>query len=109
MSERLDLAKVISEQLSGTGIRLEDIIEAKKVVDKDYDKWDDSDIIAVLDDLLKRAKPMLIVANKADMPTSDENIKRLEDKIWKCNCSFSRIRTCPYTCLRSRVNKLFPG
>ena len=80
MSERLDLAKVISEQLSGTGIRLEDIIEAKKVVDKDYDKWDDSDIIAVLDDLLKRAKPMLIVANKADMPTSDENIKRLEDK-----------------------------
>ena len=33
MSERLDLAKVISEQLSGTGIRLEDIIEAKKVVD----------------------------------------------------------------------------
>lgn len=80
MSERLDLAKVISEQLSGTGIRLEDIIEAKKVVDKDYDKWDDSDIIAVLDDLLKRAKPMLIVANKADMPTSEENIKRLEEK-----------------------------
>ena len=80
LSERLDLAKVIAEQLSGTGIKLEEIIEAKKVVDKDYDKWDDSDIIAVLDDLIKRSKPMLIVANKADLPTSEENIKRLEEK-----------------------------
>ncbi len=80
MSERLDLSKVIAEQLSGTGIRIEDIIEAKKVVDKDYDKWDDNDIISVIDDLLKRAKPMLIVANKADMPAAEENINRLEEK-----------------------------
>ena len=80
LSERLDLAKVIAEQLSGTGIKLEEIIEAKKVVTKDYDKWNDSDIIAVLDDLIKESKPMLIVANKADLPTAEENIKRLEEK-----------------------------
>lgn len=80
MSERLDIAKVLSEQLSGTGIPLEDIAEAKKVVDKDYDKWEDDDIIKMLEDLLKRAKPMLIVANKADLPTSEKNIKRLEEK-----------------------------
>lgn len=83
MSERLDLAKVLSEQLSGTGIGLEDIIEAKKVVNKDYDKWEDDDIIKMLGDLLKRAKPMLIVANKADLPTSEANIKRLGDKYGK--------------------------
>lgn len=80
MSERLDIAKVLSEQLSGTGINLEDIAEAKKVVDKDYDKWEDDDIINMLQDLLRRAKPMLIVANKADLPTSEKNIKRLEEK-----------------------------
>ncbi|ADZ08277.1 GTPase of unknown function domain protein [Methanobacterium lacus] len=80
MSERLDIAKVLSEQLSGTGIALEDIAEAKKVVDKDYDKWEDDDIINMLQDLLRRAKPMLIVANKADLPTSEKNIKRLEEK-----------------------------
>jgi ribosome-binding ATPase len=83
MSERLDLAKVLSEQLSGTGIRLEDIIEAKKIVDKDYDKWDNDDIKMVLQDLLRRAKPMLIVANKADLPSSEVNIKRLEEKYGK--------------------------
>ena len=83
MSERLDIAKVLSEQLSGTGITLEDIAEAKKVVDKDYDKWEDNDIINMLQDLLRRAKPMLIVANKADLPTSEKNIKRLEEKYGK--------------------------
>ncbi|UTB33941.1 MAG: redox-regulated ATPase YchF [Methanobacterium sp. ERen5] len=83
MSERLDIAKVISEQLSGTGIALEDIAEAKKVVDKDYDKWEDDDIINMLQDTLRRAKPMLIVANKADLPTSEKNIKRLEEKYGK--------------------------
>lgn len=80
MSERLDIAKVLSDQLSGTGIRVEDISEAKKVVDKDYDKWEDSDIVSFLDELLKKSKPMLIVANKADLPSSDENIKRLKEK-----------------------------
>lgn len=80
MSERLDIAKVLSEQLSGTGIRVEEIAEAKKIVDKDYDKWEDDDIVAFLDKLLKLSKPMLIVANKADLPNSEENIKRLNEK-----------------------------
>lgn len=53
------------------------------MVDKDYDKWEDDDIIKMLEDLLKRAKPMLIVANKADLPTSEKNIKRLEEKYGK--------------------------
>jgi ribosome-binding ATPase len=80
MSERLKFAVVIAEQLSGTGIMLEDVIESTKLVSKDYDKWEDSDIITVLDDLLKRAKPMLIIANKADLPTAEENIERLKEK-----------------------------
>lgn len=80
MSERLDIAKVLLDQLSGTGIRVEEISEAKKVVDKDYDKWEDSDIVTFLDELLKKSKPMLIVANKADLPSSEENIKRLKER-----------------------------
>jgi len=80
LSEKLDIAKVIAEQLSGTGIMLEEVIEAKKTINKKYKDWDDKDIIMLLDDLLRRAKPMLIVANKADLPSSEDNIRRLKDK-----------------------------
>ncbi|MBP2046079.1 redox-regulated ATPase YchF [Methanobacterium aggregans] len=80
MSERLDFAKVIAEQLSGIGVALEEVIEAKRTVTKDYDKWEDEDIATFLDDLLQRSKPMIIIANKADTPTAEENIKRLQEK-----------------------------
>ena len=80
LSEKLDFAKVIAEQLSGTGISLEEVAESKKIITKDIDKWDDHDIIEFLDNLLRRAKPMLIVANKADLPTAVENVKRLQEK-----------------------------
>ena len=80
MSEHLDFAKVIAEQFSGIGMALEDVIEAKRLITKDYDKWEDEDIVAFLDDLLRRSKPMIIVANKADTPTAEENIKRLQKK-----------------------------
>ena len=80
MSEHLDFAKVIAEQFSGIGMALEDVVEAKRIITKDYDKWEDEDIVAFLDDLLQRSKPMIIVANKADTPTAEENIKRLQEK-----------------------------
>ena len=80
LSEKLDFAKVIADQLSGTGISLEEVAEAKKVIEKDIDKWEDEDIIEFLDYLLRLAKPMLIVANKADLPTAEENVKRLQEK-----------------------------
>lgn len=80
LSEKLDIAKVIADQLSGTGIFLEEVAEARKIITKDIDKWEDEDIIKFLDNLLQRAKPMLIVANKADLPFAKDNIKRLQDK-----------------------------
>ena len=80
LSERLDFAKVMAEQLSGTGILLEDVLEAKRDIDKDYHHWTKEDIIQFLDALLRIAKPMLIVANKADIHPAEENIRRLEEK-----------------------------
>nr|WP_319373586.1 redox-regulated ATPase YchF [uncultured Methanobacterium sp.] len=80
LSEKLDIAKVIAEQLSGAGITVEDVLEAKRSVTKEYKDWEDEDIIDLLDNLLKIAKPMLIVANKADLPHAEENIPRLREK-----------------------------
>ena len=79
-AEKLDVSKVIYEQLSGTGITLENIVDAKRTLEQDYAKWEDEDRIQLVKNLLKIAKPMLIVANKADLPTSEENIKRIKEK-----------------------------
>lgn len=79
-AEKLDIAKVIFDQLSGTGISLEDIIEAKRTVNPDYTKWDEEEFIKLTCNILRIAKPMLIIANKADLPTSEENIKRIKEK-----------------------------
>ena len=79
-AEHLDVSKVIYEQLSGTGITVEDVIEAKRKIEPDYNKWEEEDLIELTRNILKISKPMIIVANKADLPTSAENIKRLQEK-----------------------------
>lgn len=80
MSEHLNFAKVIADQLSGTGVMLEDVIEAERIMDDDYDKWEKEDILRFLDRLLQLSKPIIIVANKIDSPQAEKNIRRLQDK-----------------------------
>ncbi|MBM4240635.1 MAG: redox-regulated ATPase YchF [Euryarchaeota archaeon] len=80
LSEKIDFSRILAEQLSGTGIGLESIVEAKKAVEAEYHEWKDDDIIEFLDVLLQTAKPMLIVANKADIHGAEENIGRLKEK-----------------------------
>ena len=79
-AEHLDIAKVLFDQLSGTGIAIEDIIEAKRTVDPDYNKWEEEDLIELTRNILKIAKPMMVIANKADLPNSAENIERIKEK-----------------------------
>ncbi|WP_305554999.1 redox-regulated ATPase YchF [Methanobrevibacter sp. V74] len=79
-AEHLDISKVLFDQLSGTGIAIEDIIEAKRNIEPDYNRWDEEDLIELTRNILHIAKPMMIVANKADLPTSAENIKKIKEK-----------------------------
>ena len=79
-AEHLDISKVIYDQLSGTGIMLEDIIEALRDFEQDYTKWTEDDLIEITRSILKISKPMLIVANKADLPGADKNIERIKEK-----------------------------
>ena len=79
-AEHLDIAKVLFDQLSGTGITIEDIIEAKRNIEPDYNKWEEEDLIELTRNILKIAKPMMVIANKADLPTSAANIERIKEK-----------------------------
>ena len=80
MSEHLNFAKVIADQLSGTGVMVEDVIEAERIMNDEYDKWEKEDILRFLSRLLELSKPIIIVANKIDAPTAEENIRRLKEK-----------------------------
>lgn len=80
MSEHLNFAKVISEQLTGAGVLLDDVIEAERIMNDEYDKWEQEDLLRFIDKILESAKPIIIVANKTDTPQAEENIKRLKEK-----------------------------
>ena len=43
-AEHLDISRVIFDQLSGTGIALEDVIEALRTVSPDFGKWEQSQV-----------------------------------------------------------------
>ena len=79
-AEHLDFSKVIFEQLSGTGILIEDVIEALRTVNPNYGKWEEEDLIEFVRNLLNIAKPSIVIANKADLPTARENIERMKEK-----------------------------
>ena len=79
-AEHLDFSKVIFEQLSGTGILIEDVIEALRTVNPNYGKWEDEDLIEFVRNLLNIAKPSIVIANKADLAGARENIERMKEK-----------------------------
>ena len=79
-AEHLDFSRVIFNQLSGTGILIEDVIEALRTVNPNYSKWEEEDLIEFVRNLLNIAKPSIVIANKADLPTARENIERMKEK-----------------------------
>lgn len=76
-----DLTAMLETQLSGLAIKRTHIVEAIKKAGLNEDKptkWSDDDLVKFLDELRKIAKPMLIAANKIDIPVAEENVERLK-------------------------------
>ena len=77
-----DLISLLETRLSGLAIRRNHIIEALRKTNLNAEKptlWSDDDLISFLDVLRSISKPMLIAANKIDLPTAEENVERLKD------------------------------
>jgi ribosome-binding ATPase YchF (GTP1/OBG family) len=71
----------LEERLSGLGIKRSHIVEAIRRTGLKADKptaWTDGDFLKFVDTLRLISKPMLIVANKIDLPTAEANIERLK-------------------------------
>lgn len=81
-AESKDILSMLEERLSGLSIRRNHISEAMRRADLSTEKptfWSDEDFLKFVDTLRQVAKPMLIVANKMDLPTSQENFERLKE------------------------------
>ncbi len=77
---RTNLLDPLTERLSGLAIRKVHIAEALEQADLNSEKptlWSEKDLFHFSHLLLHIAKPMLIAANKTDLPQAEENIKRM--------------------------------
>jgi ribosome-binding ATPase YchF (GTP1/OBG family) len=76
------LVTLLEDRLSGLAIKRSHILESLKKTAFDADKptrWTDDDLLKFAAELRKNAKPMLIAANKIDLPPAEENFNRLQE------------------------------
>jgi len=80
-SATTDLLTLLENRLSGLTIKRSHIIEALRKTALNAEKpttWSDDDLIEFLNVLRTVSKPMLIAANKIDLPHAEENVERLK-------------------------------
>jgi len=77
-----DLLTLLEDRLSGLAIRRNHIIEALRKTELNAEKptaWSNEDLVKFMDALRRVSKPLLIAANKIDLPTAEENAERLKE------------------------------
>ena len=80
-AESKDLHGMLEERLSGLSIKRNQIFEATRKACLNVDKptlWSEEDFLRFVDTLRRISKPMLIVANKMDLPEADANLEKLK-------------------------------
>ncbi len=81
--EHKKLAEAVAKQFSGLGVAaaaVENIMEGLKLDAENPLKWSDDDLKSFATALRRKTKPLLIAANKCDIPESAGNIKRLQQE-----------------------------
>jgi ribosome-binding ATPase YchF (GTP1/OBG family) len=80
-AESKDLYTMLEERLSGLAIKRSHIYDATKKTGLNPEKptsWSEEDFLKFVDTMRRISKPMLIVANKIDLPTAEANLERLK-------------------------------
>jgi len=77
----INLLDILEERLSGLQIKRTQIFEAIRETKLNPEKptaWSEEEFIKFVDSLRRIAKPMLIAANKIDVPPAEENLERMK-------------------------------
>jgi ribosome-binding ATPase YchF (GTP1/OBG family) len=79
--DKKGIAAPLEDRLTGLGIKRQSVAEAIRKANLNVDKpatWSDEDFYRFVDNLRKISKPMIIVANKIDLPTAEANVEKLK-------------------------------
>jgi ribosome-binding ATPase YchF (GTP1/OBG family) len=80
-ADKKGIAHHLEDRLNGLSIKRQCVNEAVRKADLNLDKpatWTDEDFYRFVDELRRISKPLLIVANKIDLPTAQTNVERLK-------------------------------
>ena len=72
---------LLEEKLSGLGIRRSHLMTARARTQLSFEKpsaWSDDDFLKLVTELRKSSKPLLIAANKIDIPSAAKNLEALD-------------------------------
>jgi ribosome-binding ATPase YchF (GTP1/OBG family) len=78
---KTDFAKSVAKQFSGLKIKEDDIkhvLMKLKLQTENLTAWTETDLKNFTTTLRHETKPMIIAANKADLPSAEENLKKLQ-------------------------------
>ena len=78
--EHRDVAKSIAKQLSGLKVTEEMVKIAIKNLPSSPSSWSESDLLSLATELRKKSKPMIIAANKIDIPGAYKNLENLKKR-----------------------------
>jgi len=76
-----ELPPLLEEKLSGLGVLRDHILRARHNVRLNFERptsWTNSDILKLISELRKLSKPILIAANKMDVPPAKQNLEELK-------------------------------
>ncbi len=83
VQEKQQIHKALTKQLTGLGVT-EDMIKLAMTMfslsEKPATQWRDDDLLRLAAELRRKTKPMIIAANKMDMPGARKNIERLQQE-----------------------------
>ena len=81
--EELDLVEEIARHLSGLGIKGPHVAQAFREAGVDSsnpEKWTEDDLLRFVGEVRRVSKPIMIAANKADVPAAEANIEGLRQR-----------------------------
>ncbi len=78
-AEKSNVAFAIANQMSGLRVTEAMVKDAIKQFPENIIHWDETLLIRLARSLRQKSKPMIVAANKMDLPTAEANLKRMRE------------------------------